>query len=99
MVTLGKKEGLIMTMTPDRHAIHAKHAPEHGLGRQGSVYERLWTEWQAAGRAVPGGTWDGAGPQRRRSSPEARPDIPEGARGPLSRSEPWWGSGLYAPRP
>jgi len=85
-----------MTMTPDRQA---KHAPEHGLGRQGSVYDRLMTEWQAAGRTVPGASWDGAAQQRRRSSPEARPEIPEGARGPLSQSGPWWGSGPYAPRP
>jgi len=62
-----------MTMTPDRQA---KHAPEHGLGREGSVYDRLMTEWQAAGRTVPGATWDIAGRQRRRSSLEARADIP-----------------------
>ena len=99
MVTLGLRKGLIMTMTPDRHAIHAKYAPEHGLGRQGSVYDRLWTEWQAAGRTVPGGTWDGAGRPRRRPSPQVRPEIPEDARGPLPLSGPWWGSGPYAPRP
>ena len=85
-----------MTMTPDRHA---KHAPDHGLGRQGSVYDRLMTEWQAAGRAVPGATWDSAGQQRRRSPVEARPEIPEGVRGSLSRPAHWWGSGPYAPRP
>ena len=85
-----------MTMTPDRHAMHA---PEHGLGRQGLVYDQLWTEWLAAGRTVPGATWDGAGQRRRRSSREARPEIPEDARGSRSPSGPWWGSGPYAPRP
>jgi len=77
-----------MTMTPDRHAmqtrhaIQAVHAPEHGLGRQGSVYDRLMTEWEAAGRTVPGATWDSAGRQRRRSSREARAEIPRVPGGP-----------------
>src|SRR5262249_3104624 len=62
------REGLTMTMTPDRQA---KYAPEHGLGRQGLAYDRLRTEWQAAGRAVPGATWGGIMQQPRRSSPEA----------------------------
>ena len=61
-----------MTMTPQR----ANYTPEHGLGQQGLAYDRLMTEWQAAGRTVPGGTWDGAGRQRRQSSPEARAEIP-----------------------
>ena len=66
-----------MTMTPDRQAIYA---PEHGLGRQGLAYDRLRTEWQAAGRAVPGATWDGAGQQLRRSTPEARGALLESFR-------------------
>lgn len=66
-----------MTMTPDRQA---KYAPEHGLGRQGLAYDRLRTEWQAAGRAVPGATWGGAMQQPRRSSLEAREAILESFR-------------------
>ncbi len=52
-----------MTMTPQ-----ANHAPEHGLGRQGSVYDRLRAEWQAAGRTVPGAIWGAPGQQPWRSS-------------------------------
>ena len=76
MVTLGNG-GPDMTMTPDRQA---KYAPEHGRGGQGLAYDRLRTEWQAAGRAVPGATWDGTGQQLRRSSPEARGAILESFR-------------------
>jgi hypothetical protein len=57
-----------MTMTPDPQA---KYSPEHGLGRQGLVYDRLRTEWQAAGRAVPGAIW-GAPGQQLRPSPEGQ---------------------------
>jgi hypothetical protein len=46
-----------MTMTSYRQA---EYAPEHGLGRQGLIYDRLRTEWQAAGRTVPGAVWHGA---------------------------------------
>jgi hypothetical protein len=58
-----------MTMTPYPQA---NHASEHGLGQQGLVYDRLWAEWLAAGRAVPGGTWGGVVQQPRLSSLEAR---------------------------
>jgi len=61
-----------MTMTPDRQA---SYSSEHGLGRQGPVYERLMAEWQAAGRAVPGAIWGAPGQQPWRSSPEARGAI------------------------
>jgi hypothetical protein len=57
-----------MTMTPDRQA---NYAPEHGLGCQGLAYDRLRTEWQAAGRAVQ---------QPRPSSPEARGALLESFR-------------------
>lgn len=63
-----------MTMTPHRQA---EYAPEHGRDRHGFAYDRLRTEWQAAGRAVPGATWDGAVPQPQRSSLEAREAILE----------------------
>ena len=66
-----------MTMTPDRQA---RYAQEHGPGRQGLAYDRLRTEWQAAGRAVPGATWGGAVPQPRRSSLEARGALLESFR-------------------
>jgi len=66
-----------MTMTPDRQA---NYAPEHGLGCQGPAYDRLRTEWQAAGRAVPGATRGGVVQQPRRSSPEARVAILESFR-------------------
>jgi len=58
-----------MTMTPDRQATYS---PEHGLGRHGPVYDRLMTEWQAAGRTVPGAIWGVPGQQPQRSWPEAR---------------------------
>ena len=57
-----------MKMTPDRQA---KYGPEHGLGR-GLAYDRLRSEWQAAGRSVPGATWRGVVQQPQRSSLEAR---------------------------
>jgi hypothetical protein len=74
-----------MTMAPDRQA---KYAPEHGLGCQGPAYDRLRTEWQAAGRAVPGAagravpgaTRGGVVQHPRRSSPEARGAILESFR-------------------
>jgi hypothetical protein len=66
-----------MTMTPDRQA---NYAPEHGLGCQGLAYDRLRTEWQAAGRAVPGATWGGVVQQPRPSSPEARGALLESFR-------------------
>lgn len=66
-----------MTMTPDRQATYY---PEHGLGRQGLAYDRLRTEWQAAGRTVPGAIRDAAGPPLRRSSPEARGALLESFR-------------------
>jgi len=66
-----------MKMTPDRQA---KYAPEPGLGGQGPAYDRLRSEWQAAGRSVPGATWRGVGQQPRRSSLEARGAILESFR-------------------
>jgi len=65
-----------MTMTPQR----ANYTPEHGLGHQGLAYDRLMTEWQAAGRAVPGAAWDGVMQQPRPSSPEARGALLESFR-------------------
>jgi hypothetical protein len=66
-----------MTMTPDRQT---KYAPEHGLGRQGLAYDRLRTEWQAAGRTVPGASLGGIVQQPRRSSPQAREALLESFR-------------------
>ena len=66
-----------MTMTPDRQT---KYAPEHGMGRQGLAYDRLRTEWQAAGRAVPGATWGGIRQPPQRSTPEAREALLESFR-------------------
>ena len=65
-----------MTMTPQR----ANYTPEHGLGQQGLAYDRLRTEWQAAGRTVPGATWGGVVQQPRPSSPEARAALLESFR-------------------
>ena len=65
-----------MKMTPDRQA---KYGPEHGLGR-GLAYDRLRSEWQAAGRSVPGATWRGVVQQPQRSSLEARGAILESFR-------------------
>ena len=61
-----------MAITPNPHVTYS---PEHSLGRQGPVYERLRAVWQAAGRAVPGAFWGVPGQQPRRPSPEARGAI------------------------
>jgi hypothetical protein len=65
-----------MTMTPQR----ANYTPEHGQGQPGLAYDRLRTEWQAAGRAVPGASWSGVAQPPRPSSPEARGALLESFR-------------------